>query len=143
MLRTYRAVGTLAVATILFLANPLYAQRSDRGTITGVVTDTTGSSLTGATVKIKNLGTGVETILTTNASGAYSSPLLILGTYSITVDHPGFKASLSSGIVITGAETVRQDIALAVGSESESVDEVARESINITNAGVHHVVDTK
>src|SRR5438067_3614800 len=143
MLRTYLAVGTLAVATILFLANPLYAQRSDRGTITGVVTDTTGSSLAGATVKIKNLGTGVETILTTNASGAYSSPLLILGTYSITVDHPGFKASVSSGIVITGAETVRQDIALAVGSVSESVEVVASEALNVTTPDVSHVVDNK
>src|SRR5437764_12475843 len=143
MLRTYLAVGTLAVATILFLANPLYAQRSDRGTITGVVTDTTGSSLAGATVKIKNLGTCVETILTTNASGAYSSPLLILGTYSITVDHPGFKASVSSGIVITGAETVRQDIALAVGSVSESVEVVASEALNVTTPDVSHVVDNK
>src|SRR5437764_1812016 len=143
MLRTYLAVGTLAVATILFLANPLYAQRSDRGTITGVVTDTTGSSLAGATVKIKNLGTCVETILTTNASGAYSSPLLIVGTYSITVDHPGFKASVSSGIVITGAETVRQDIALAVGSVSEAVEVVASEALNVTTPDVSHVVDNK
>src|SRR5438552_3459016 len=143
MNRSYLAVGVLAVATILSLANPLYAQRADRGTITGVVTDTTGSSLAGATVKIKNLGTGVETILTTNASGAYSSPLLILGTYSITVDHPGFKASVSSGIVITGAETVRQDIALAVGSVSESVEVVASEALNVTTPDVSHVVDNK
>src|SRR5437764_2562922 len=114
MIKSYLAVGALAVATILSLANPLYAQRSDRGTITGVVTDTTGSALAGATVKIKNLGTGVETTLTTNESGAYSSPLLILGSYSVTVDHPGFKASVSSGIVITGADTARHDIALTV-----------------------------
>jgi hypothetical protein len=109
------AVGALAVAVILSLANPLYAQRADRGVITGVITDTTGSALAGATVKIKNLGTGVETALTTNESGAYSSPLLILGSYSVTVDHQGFKTSVSSGIVITGAATGRQDIASVVG----------------------------
>src|SRR3954454_6943468 len=124
MIKSYLAVGALAVATILSLANPLYAQRADRGVITGVVTDTTGSALAGATVKIKNVGTGVETLLTTNESGAYSSPLLILGNYSVTVDHQGFKSSVSSGIVITGAATVLQDITLAVGSTTESVEVV-------------------
>src|SRR4051812_37144114 len=143
MIKSYLAVGALAVATILSLANPLYAQRSDRGTITGVVTDSTGSALVGATVKIKNLGTGVETALTTNASGSYSSPLLILGSYSITVDHPGFKTSVSSGIVITGAETVRQDVALAVGSTTESVEVVASDALNVTTPDVSHVVDNK
>src|SRR3954464_7154310 len=143
MNRSYLAVGVLAVATILSLANPLYAQRSDRGTITGVVTDTTGSALAGATVKIKNLGTGVETTLTTNESGAYSSPLLILGNYSVTVDHQGFKSSVSTGIVITGAATVRQDITLAVGSTTESVEVVASDTVNVTTPDVSHVVDSK
>lgn len=143
MIKTYLAVGTLVLATILSLAGPIQAQRADRGVITGVVTDTTGSALAGVTVKIKNVGTGVETLLTTNASGAYSSPLLILGSYSVTVDHPGFKTSVSSGIMITGAETVRQDIALAVGSVSESVEVVASEALNVTTPDVSHVVDNK
>jgi hypothetical protein len=143
MNRSCLAVGVLAVATILSLANPLYAQRADRGVITGVVTDTTGSALPGATVKIKNLGTGVETSLTTNESGAYSSPLLILGSYSVTVDHPGFKTSVSSGIVITGAATVRQDITVAVGSTTESVEVVANDTVNVTTPDVSHVVDNK
>jgi Carboxypeptidase regulatory-like domain/TonB dependent receptor len=143
MNRSCFAVGVLAVATILSLANPLYAQRADRGVITGVVTDTTGSALAGATVKIKNLGTGVETAIATNESGAYSSPLLILGSYSVTVDHPGFKTSVSSGIVITGAATVRQDITLAVGSTTESVEVVANDTVNVTTPDVSHVVDNK
>src|SRR3954471_23228630 len=143
MIKSYLAVGALAVATILSLANPLYAQRADRGVITGVVTDTTGSALAGATVKIKNLGTGVETTLTTNESGAYSSPLLILGNYSVTVDHPGFKSSVSTGIVITGAATVRQDITLAVGSTTESVEVVASDTLNATTPDVSHTVDNK
>ncbi len=143
MIRTYVAMGALVVATILSLAGPLHAQRADRGVITGVVTDTTGSALPGATVKIKNVGTGVETVLTTNDSGAYSSPLLILGTYLVTVDHSGFKTSVSSGIVITGAETVRQDVALTVGSVSESIEVVASEALNVTSPDVSHIVDNK
>src|SRR5258707_2978558 len=143
MTRTYLVVGIL-VAMVLSLSSPLQAQRADRAVISGVVTDSTGSALAGATVKIKNVGTGVETALTTNASGAYSSPLLILGSYSVTVDHPGFKTSVNSGILLTGAETVRQDVTLAVGSVSESVEVQANsEELNVTTPDVTHTVDEK
>ncbi len=125
MTRTYLVVGVLVVFAILFLNSPLQAQRADRAVITGVVTDPTGSAISGATVKIKNEGTGVETVLTTNGAGAYSSPLLILGSYKVTVDHAGFKTAVNSGILLTGAETVRQDVALTVGSVSESVEVTA------------------
>ncbi len=144
MTRAYFVVGALVVASILCLSNSLHAQRADRAVISGVVTDPTGSALAGATVKIKNVGTGVETALTTNAAGAYSSPLLILGSYSVTVDHPGFKTSVKSGILLTGAETVRQDITLAVGSVSESVEvQSSAEGLNVTTPDVSHTVDNK
>src|SRR5438445_9769788 len=90
MKRTYLVVGLLSV---LGLGIPLFAQRSDRGIITGIVTDSSGSSVAGATVKVRNEGTAVETVLTTNDAGAYSTPPLVLGSYSVTVDHTGFKTS--------------------------------------------------
>jgi hypothetical protein len=143
MIKSYLAVGALAVAAILSLANPLYAQRADRAVITGVVTDPTGSAVAGATVRVKNEGTGVETVLTTNASGAYTTPLLILGNYSVSVDHPGFKTSVNTGIVLTGAETVRQDVTLPVGAVSESVEVQANAELNVTTPDVTHTVDNK
>ena len=105
MKRTYLVVVLLAVFTplICIFTIPLYAQRADRGVITGIVTDQTGSAVVGAIVKVRNEGTGVETLLNTNAAGAYTTPLLVLGSYSITADHPGFKASVTSGVQVLGA----------------------------------------
>src|SRR2546426_6795401 len=144
MTRFCLAVCALAVICVRCLSVPLVAQRADRGIITGVVTDPTGSSLGGATVKIRNEGTAVETVLTTNAAGAYSSPLLVLGSYSVTVDHSGFKSSVRSGILLQGAETIRQDITLAVGSVTESVEVKAEaETLNTTTPDVSHTVDEK
>ncbi len=143
MTRTYLVVGLLVVA-VLSLSIPLTAQRADRSVITGVVTDSSGAAVVGANVKIKNEGTGVETPLTTNAAGAYTSPLLILGSYSVRVEHPGFKTSIVSGIVLTGAETFRQDVTLAVTSVAESVEVQANaEGLNVTTPDVTHTVDNK
>jgi len=139
MKRTYLVVGLLFA---LGLSIPVLAQRADRAIITGVVTDPTGSAVVGATVKVRNQGTGVETVLTTNGAGAYNSPLLVLGSYSVTVDHEGFKASVSQGIELTGAETVRHDVTLAVGSVTESVEVKAQEAV-ITTPDVTHNVDEK
>src|SRR5262249_22646044 len=114
------------------------------GVITGIVTDQTGSAVVGATVKVRNEGTGVETLLNTNAAGAYTTPLLVLGSYSIIADHPGFKASVTSGVQVLGAETIRRDIALTVGSATESVEVTAGvETINVTTPDVSHTVDNK
>src|SRR4029077_20857619 len=106
-MRSYLVVGLLVVLAVLCLSGLLLAQRSDRGIITGIVTDSTGSSVPGATVKVRNEGTGVATALVSNDAGAYTTPPLVLGSYSVTVDHAGFKTSLNSGIVLLGAETIR------------------------------------
>jgi hypothetical protein len=132
----------MLLLSILCLSGALVAQRSDRGIITGIVTDPSGSSVGGATVKVRNEGTGVETALTTNDAGAYTTPPLVLGTYSITVDHSGFKTSLSSGIALLGAETIRRDISLAVGSVTETVEvKSENEALNTTTADVSHTID--
>ena len=142
MKKTYLVVGLVAVSSLLFLQNPLHAQRADRGVVTGIVTDPTGSALSGATVKVRNEGTGVETVLTTNSAGAYTTPLLVLGSYTITADHPGFKTSINPSIEVLGAQTIRRDIALAVGAVNETVEVTAgAETLNTTTPDVSHTVD--
>lgn len=122
MMRSYLAVALSVVLAVLCLSGLLLAQRSDRGIIAGIVTDQTGSSVPGATVKVRDEGTGVVTSLVTNDAGAYNTPPLVLGNYSVTVDHAGFKTAVASGIQLLGAETIRRDITLAVGSVTESVE---------------------
>ena len=122
---------------------PAAAQRSDRAAISGVVTDNQGAAVPGASVTIRNEATGVEVVLTTNASGAYSSPPLVLGRYSVTVDLSGFKKMVSSGIVLQGGDTIRQDIALQVGDLAESVEVRGASGISETRPDVSHTVDEK
>ncbi len=143
-MRSYLVVGLVVLLAILCLSSPLQAQRSDRAIITGVVTDPTGSSVAGATVRVRNEGTGVDTVLTTNDAGAYTTPPLVLGTYSVTVDHAGFKTAVNSGILLQGGEVVRQDLTLQVGAVTESVEvKAGAVELNVTQPDVTHTVDEK
>ena len=135
--------AVIALGLTLGLASPLLAQRADRATISGVVTDDQSAAVPGATVTIKNEDTGVETVLVTNSAGAYTSPPLVLGPYSVTVDLAGFKKTVSSGILLRGAGAVRHDIALQVGALTESVEVKSVAGISETRPDVSHTVDEK
>jgi hypothetical protein len=129
--------------SILF-SGLLLAQRADRATITGIVTDATGSSVPGAKVTVANDGTGVQDVLTSNAVGAYSSPLLVLGSYTVTVEQAGFKTFVRPGIQLLGGMVFRQDAVLEVGDVTERVEVIAAaEMINTSQPEVRHTVDQK
>jgi hypothetical protein len=127
---------------ILGLVSGIWAQRADRATLTGVVTDPGGGGVPNATVKIINTDTGVETSTTTNDSGAYSSPSLTLGTYTVSVEMAGFKTISRTGIRLVGGQSFRQDITLELGTVTDKVTvSASAEILNTTNADVTHTVD--
>src|SRR6188508_502309 len=135
-------VAATAFSLIVGLASPLLAQRSDRATISGVVTDPQGAGVPGATVTVRNEETGVSVVLVTNTAGAYTSSPLVLGPYSVTVDLTGFKKAVSSGIRLEGGDSIRQDFTLQVGGLTESV-EVTSSGLSETRPDVSHTVNEK
>ena len=128
--------------TLLLATGFLFAQRADRATVAGIVTDPSGTSVAGATVHIHNDETGVDNSLTTNDSGNYNSPLLVLGTYTVTVEHAGFKSSVKSKIQLSGGQEYRIDAALELGSVSEHVEVSAEaQMVNTEQPDVANTVD--
>src|SRR5215467_3445025 len=131
----------LRIGILLCFAGLLFAQRADRATITGIVSDPTGNSIPNATVRIRSDNTGVETPLTTNESGLYTSPLLTLGAYTVTVEHAGFKSMVRSKIEVLGGQTYRVDARLELGTVAERVEvSAAGELINTEQPDVAHTV---
>jgi hypothetical protein len=137
------AVAALATIAFLSLSSPAVAQRSDRAIISGVVTDAQGAAVPGATVTIHNVATGVDTVLTTNDAGAYTSPPLVLGTYTVKVELQGFSVVESGNIAPQGGEQVRHDVTMAVGNLTETVQVQGRSGIDVTTPEVAHTVDQK
>lgn len=107
-------------AAFLFMSVAVLAQ-SDRGTITGTVTDPTGAVLGDAKIEARNSDTGATYSAGSTSTGNYVLPQLPTGNYTLTVTVPGFKTFVRPGIVLPVATTVRIDATLEVGSATESV----------------------
>ncbi|MBM3754020.1 MAG: carboxypeptidase regulatory-like domain-containing protein, partial [Acidobacteria bacterium] len=108
------------------------------------MSDSSGSVIPGAQVSVTNIGTGVRSTATTDASGNYSIPLLPRGNYRLESTVQGFKRFVREGIELSVQQTARIDIQLTVGEVVESVvvnAEVAR--LETQNATLAKVVDNR
>ncbi len=92
-----------------------------RGNISGTITDSQSALIPGASVLISNTGTGTTTRLVSNASGYYEAPLLLPGSYAVSVESNGFKKAVRTGLTLALAERLQIDFQLEVGGTTESV----------------------
>ena len=106
---------------VLLTAVSLWAQ-TFRGTILGTVTDPSGKLVAGATVKVKNAGTGLERTTTTSPDGSYNIPELPIGTYSVTVTQSGFRTSVTSDVAVDVATERRVDVQMKIGQVTQTVE---------------------
>jgi hypothetical protein len=95
--------------------------QTDRGTITGTVSDPASAVIANAVVEAKNVQAGTIFQAGTSGTGNYTLAQLPAGTYEMNVSAPGFKKSVRAGIVVNVAATVRVDFTLEVGAVTESV----------------------
>ena len=106
---------------VALLVAPVLAQEIT-GSISGVVTDTSGAVIPGVKVTVTNTGTNVAKIVTTGPSGAYRVPFLFFGTYRVTGEQDGFKTTQVDNVQLSTSEEVRVDLAMSVGQVSEVVN---------------------
>src|ERR1700744_5777931 len=71
------------VAMTALVSGGVATAQTFRGTILGMVTDSSGAAVSGANVTVKNVDTGLVRTVTTSADGTYSAPELPIGTYSV------------------------------------------------------------
>jgi hypothetical protein len=99
--------------------------QSERGTITGVVHDSSGAVVPDAKVTVANQSTKVTLSVNSNEAGEYTMPSLQPGMYTVRVNKEGFRTSQVSGIVLDATQTVRADLTLEVGTSTQTVEVVA------------------
>ncbi|HUG82757.1 MAG TPA: carboxypeptidase-like regulatory domain-containing protein, partial [Bryobacterales bacterium] len=144
-LAQWKAMGIVCAVLIAaaILAPSLQAQAITQ-TIQGLVTDATGAVIPGATVTIKNIGTGLSQTTQTNDTGNYSFPQVQVGNYTVTCTLDGFKTeNVGNQRVETGAQ-VRLNFAMQIGDVTETVEvSAAAVTLNTENAVVGGVVENK
>src|SRR5712692_7540694 len=91
------------------------------GTLSGTITDPTGRAVAQAQIVIKNVATGVERTITTNADGFYTAVNLLPGDYQVTISATGFNTEVKSGITMNVGGQQSFDLTLHVGTVSHTV----------------------
>jgi hypothetical protein len=102
-----------------------FARAQDNATINGTVTDPTGALVPKASVTLTNQATEQIRTSVSNDSGIYRFANVGVGNYMLTVSAPGFITYTESGIVVNVAQTLEENIALKVGSQSQTVTVLA------------------
>jgi hypothetical protein len=123
MVSTLKSV--FGIVAISILMTGLVLAQSERGTIRGTVTDSTGSVMPGVTVKAVNVDTGIETSTVTNDSGVYSVPQLKPGDYRVEGERSGFKKLIRQNVRVAVSGTVGLDLQMEVGEVTQEVSVTA------------------
>lgn len=116
-------VRLLVLLFALAVAIPALAQFT--GSVQGTVTDPSGQLVPSASVTLRNTETNVTYKTSSNSAGQYRFLSLPPGTYSLTVEAPGFHSAEVSTRVST-EETAGINVSLKVGSTSETVTVTAQ-----------------
>ncbi|HEY1254732.1 MAG TPA: carboxypeptidase-like regulatory domain-containing protein, partial [Terracidiphilus sp.] len=110
----------LSVFTVLVLfASHAFAQANS--TVTGIITDPSGALVAGASIQLSDPATGVTRTTISDSSGLYSIAGLNAANYVMKVTANGFEGYTKKGIVVNISASFRVDVALTVGSTSQTV----------------------
>jgi hypothetical protein len=129
-------------AGVLFMLPPAWAQST--ATLQGTVTDSQGASLPGATVAVRNLGTGVERTTVSDNRGEYQVASLPVGLYRVQASAPGFQSQVASDLRLEVARTAVQNFQLKVGGVAEETTVTAESPvIETATISVGQVIDQR
>lgn len=106
----------------LFAAPGNLTAQTSLGTITGTVTDPTGSPRPSVEVTARAAATGLTYKGQTNESGVYVIPNVPIGEFTVTATATGFKQVQRTGVNVEVAQRLRVDITLEIGNVAESVE---------------------
>jgi hypothetical protein len=114
--------GGVAITVLAMLLCALLSAQNAvvTGSLSGRVTDPTGAVLPGAVVFARNLDTGVKQSAQSSLTGIFRFPVLLPGSYSVTIGHNGFR-DMEYLLRIQVGRNTSQDIRLQVGASADTV----------------------
>jgi hypothetical protein len=118
--KSSKSVLLLALAALVLSA--VCIAQSFTSSITGMVTDPSGASVSGATVELKNMGTNDLRKLTSQNDGSYQFNNLAPGTYQLTVVAPGFQTYVRSNLILQAQTNSTVTVALVLGNTQQKVE---------------------
>lgn len=91
-------------------------------TLSGFVSDASGSRIPGAEVTLTSTEQGITRHFTSDSQGGYSFALLPPATYTLTVKAQGFQAYNHTNIALAAGQAATVNASLAVGATTQQVN---------------------
>jgi Carboxypeptidase regulatory-like domain/TonB-dependent Receptor Plug Domain len=113
---------SLFLVVCLALTSPvLLSAQVAGGTISGTITDASGSVIPKARIDIVNRATEVTRTVTTNEDGIYTAPNLLPGDYEVKASAPGF-APKGTNLTLTVGDELSLSLTLSVGAVDQKIE---------------------
>jgi len=117
----FKGLVLAALGVFVLVAGPAAGQGTT-SRVCGIVTDTSGGRIPGASVTLTNEGTGISFNAVTGETGNYALESVQVGRYTLTVELQGFKKFVSTGNTVNIGDPATINAALQTGGLSESVE---------------------
>ena len=128
--------------SLIFLALTSTTAWGQTAQIAGTISDVSGARVPEAQVTAREVDTGAQRKVASNAEGYYTVPLLPPGNYTVTVSKEGFSPVTHSGITLAVGDNATIDIKLTVGAVAQSVSVTSVAPLVDTQSGtINRVVD--
>jgi hypothetical protein len=129
---------------LLFCVLASLAMAQSTASLSGTVTDPSGSAIPNAKVFATNLATGVASSTQSDSAGAYLFPSLPIGVYRLEVKAANFQTSVVSDLQLPVATSVTQNVQLKIGGTAETIEITANAAlVETTTNSVSQVIDNK
>lgn len=130
-----QSASWIALMCLLFLAIDPGSAQTSKGTVAGVVRDSSGAVVASADVIITNEGTNETRVVISSSTGSYRVEAINPGPYAIHIASPGFMSVEVKHVNVQPSVVTNYDATLLVGKSQESVTvEANGNTINMDNA---------
>ena len=137
-------MGLAFALAVVVLNCGLGSAQINTATLSGSVSDQSGSVIPEAAVVVKETSTGTTRTVQTNASGLFTVPLLQPGVYELTVSKTGFQTTKQSGVELQVNQLASLKLTLNVGAADQTVSVSGTAPVLETQtAGLGTVVEQK
>ena len=116
------AFHTAFALLVLFAGQSLLFAQFTNASLTGIVTDSSGSVVPAAKVSIQSVETGLTRAVTAGADGSYLFPALPIGVYRLKVEKDGFSTYVQEGITLAVSQVATQSVTLHPGNVSQQIN---------------------
>ncbi len=136
----------MPIKALLIAALGLSSLFAQTGTsrVRGVVTDSSGAMVAGASVTAKHAETGLERTMVTSNSGQYAFDAMPLGRYTVTATLTGFKKAQSAAAELQVGTPLTVDLSLVPGAMNEQITvSESTSQVETAEASLGQVIGTK